>query len=251
VPFTLSHPAAVLLMGRTGLPVAAMVAGSMAPDAPMFVPIPGSYGVTHSFLGVVTVDVVLGVLGVVVWFGLVRDALVDVAPAPVRERLAATARYSRTQWLLVPAAVVIGALTHVAWDLFTHPRRWGVEHVGWLREMHGGMQGWAWAQHLSTALGLVVAGVWAIGSLRVRPRQARPPRVPELGVKALAIVLLGTATLTGAASMTVAPDGLHAMAFRGAVLGTIALVVGLLALAMTWNLRARSPRQAAARASST
>ena len=76
----------------------------MAPDVPMFARVPGLYAVTHSLLGVVTMDVVLGVLGVVVWFGLARDALVDVASAAVRERLAATARYSPKQWVQVPAA---------------------------------------------------------------------------------------------------------------------------------------------------
>jgi hypothetical protein len=239
VPFTLSHPAAVLLVRRTGLPVAAMVSGSMAPDVPMFVRVPGWYAVTHSLLGVVTVDVVLGVLGVVVWFGLVRDALVDVAPATVRERLAATARYSRRQWVLVPAAVAIGALTHVVWDMFTHPRRWGEEHVEWLRAAHGGLPGSAWAQYVSGALGLVLVGAWAVGSLRKRSRRARPARVPELGVKALAVVLLTTAAFTGIASLTDPPDGLHAIAFRGAVLGTVTLVFGLLALAVVWQMRAR------------
>jgi hypothetical protein len=36
MPFTLSHPAAVLPLAGTGFPVAALVAGSMAPDVPMF-----------------------------------------------------------------------------------------------------------------------------------------------------------------------------------------------------------------------
>ena len=177
MPFTLSHPAAVLLLGRTGLPVGAMVAGSMVPDAPMFVPVPGAYAVTHSLVGVVTVDVVLGVLGLAIWFGLIRDALVDVAPAAVRERLAATARYSRTQWLLVPAGVALGALSHVVWDAFTHPNRWGAQNVGWLHEMHGGLIGSAWAQYLSGALGVVVVGAWAVGSLRGKSRLTRPPLV--------------------------------------------------------------------------
>jgi hypothetical protein len=239
VPFTLSHPAAVLLVRRTGLPVAAMVAGSMAPDVPMFVRVPGFYAVTHSLLGVVTVDVVLGVLGVVVWFSLVRDALVDVAPAIVRERLGATARYSRKQWSLVPAAVAIGALTHVVWDMFTHPRRWGVEHVDWLRQVHGALPGSAWAQYVSGVLGLALVGMWALGSLRSRPRRKRSPRVPELGVTALAVVLLTTAAFTGVVSVRAASEGLHAMAFRGAVWGTSALVIGLLGLAVVWQKRAR------------
>ena len=239
MPFTLSHPAAVLLFGRTGLPIAAMVAGSMAPDVPMFVPVPGAYGVTHSLLGVATVDVVFGTLGVVVWFSLVRDALVDVAPALVRERLAETARYSREQWFLVPLAVAMGALTHLVWDMFTHPDRWGAEHVPWLGETHVGLLGSAWAQYLSGALGFVVTAAWTVASLRARTRRTRASRVPELGVTSLAFVLLATAAIAGASAFTRAADGLHAVAFRGAVLGTIVLVIGVLALAAVWKVRAR------------
>jgi hypothetical protein len=36
VPLTLSHPAAALPLRRLGLPTAALVAGSMAPDVPLF-----------------------------------------------------------------------------------------------------------------------------------------------------------------------------------------------------------------------
>ncbi len=205
----------------------------------MFVPVPGSYAVTHSLVGVVTVDVVLGVLGVVIWFGLMRDALVDVAPAAVRERLAATAQYSRAQWLLVPVGVALGASSHVVWDAFTHPNRWGAQNVGWLQEMHGGLMGSAWAQYVSGVLGVVVVGAWALGSLRVKSRLTRPPIVPQLSVRALAVVVLGIAAVTGIAIMTRAADGLHAMAFHGAVLGTIATVVGSLMLATVWRLHAR------------
>ncbi len=239
MPFTLSHPAAVLLMGKTGLPVAAMVAGSMAPDVPMFVHVSGSYAVTHSLLGVLTVDVVLGMLGVVVWFGLVRDALVDVAPALVRERLPTTARYSRAQWVLVPVAVALGALTHVVWDAFTHQNRWGVEHVLWLRTMHAGLMGSAWAQYVSGALGVVFVGAWAVSSLRQTPRRPRNPRVPELGVRAMAVVVLAIAIIAVLAGLSRAPLGLHAIAFRGAVVGTIALVLGSLVLATIWQVCAR------------
>jgi hypothetical protein len=63
--------------------------------------------------------------------------------------------------------------------------------------------------------------------------------VPEVSIKALSVVLLTTTALTVGASLSAAPHGLHAMAFRGAVLGTIALFIGLLTLSMVWKMRAR------------
>lgn len=239
VPFTLSHPAAASLLTRSGLPVGAVVAGSMAPDVPMFVPVPGLYAVTHSLLGVVTVDVVLGVLGLVIWLQVMRDAMVDVAPGVVRERLAATACYSRRQWMLAPLAVALGALTHVVWDAFTHPGRWGAQHLGWLRETHAGLLGSAWAQYASGVLGAIVVGTWAYGCLRTRARLLRPPLVASLGVNALIAVVLAVAAVTVSAILWAAADGPHAMAFRGAVVGTLAASIGSLGLAVTWQLRAR------------
>jgi hypothetical protein len=150
-------------------------------------------------LGVLTVDVVLGMFGVPVWFGLVRDALVDVAPALVRERLPATARYSRGQWVLVPVAVALGALSHVAWDAFTDQNRWGVEHVWWLRTMHAGLMGSAWAQYVSGALGVVFVVAWVVDFLRKTSRRPRSPMVPELGVRALAVVALTITIITALA----------------------------------------------------
>ena len=64
MPFTLSHPAAVLPL-RTrapALPFTALVIGSMTPDAEYYLPFePFPRRLTHAFVGVPTVDLVLGI----------------------------------------------------------------------------------------------------------------------------------------------------------------------------------------------
>jgi hypothetical protein len=126
VPFTLSHPAAVLPLTGTALPTAGLVTGSLVPDLPLYAPHqPIDYPLTHSVVGVFTVDVVLGLVCVVAWWRLLGPAAQAAAPDPVRRRLAPRAP---TGLALVPA-LVIGALTHVGWDAFTHPGRWGVRHI--------------------------------------------------------------------------------------------------------------------------
>jgi hypothetical protein len=242
VPFTLSHPAAVVLLRGTGLPVAAMVVGSMAPDVPMFVRIPGAYAVTHSWWGVVTVDVALSVIGLLVWFGLVRDALVDLSPGAVRSRLHPRARYSSRQWSLVPLAVVLGSASHVAWDDFTHRGRWGVRQIGWLHETHGALFGFKWAQYASGVIGLLVVAIWAIAALRRLEPRPRGVGVTALGTRTLVAVLVTTAVVTFAAALSRESHGLVPMAFRGAVWGTVTLTVGLLILATAWRVLARGLR---------
>ena len=239
MPFTLSHPAAALLFRGSGLPIAAVVAGSMAPDVPMFVPIPGSYGVTHSWLGVVTVDLAFSLLAVALWLVLMRDALVDMAPGGVRTRLAPRARYSARQWALVPVAAVLGSASHVVWDAFTHRGRWGVREIAWLHEVHGGLVGFKWAQYASGVLGLLLVAAWAVVALRGLAPTPRAIQVPELGTRALVALMVVVAAVSGIAALTAVSGGFIAMAFRAAVLGTVALAVGLLGLTTAWQVLAR------------
>jgi hypothetical protein len=178
VPFTFSHPAAALGLGWIGLPMAALVAGTMVPDVPMFVPGPVEYSTTHSGLGVATIDVLIGCIGVVIWVGLLHDPIVDICPAFVRERLPATMRYTRRQWTLVPAAVLVGAATHVAWDSFTHEERWGVRRIAWLRGEHEGWARYHWAQALSTTIGFAIVASWSLRTVLRRPRGRRRSTLP-------------------------------------------------------------------------
>ncbi len=61
-----------------------LVIGSTAPDTPYYLPVPVGAGPTHSGIGVVTVDVVLGLAAWVVWHGLVVRPALAAAPAGVR-----------------------------------------------------------------------------------------------------------------------------------------------------------------------
>ena len=81
MPFTGSHPAAVLPLLRTPLPASALVAGSIAPDVPS--PLPGPPPWRRTALAVVTVEVMLGGLAWALWHALLAPA---VLPARVRGR---------------------------------------------------------------------------------------------------------------------------------------------------------------------
>ena len=154
MPMTLAHPAAVLPLRRFGMPMAAMVIGSMVPDVPLFMRWSRGYQVSHSYTGLFTVNLIGALVLLYGWNAFVRDALVDLAPDVVRARLAARHRLSRRQWLLAPAAAVLGSLTHLAWDAFTHPGRWGVAARRRLRADLGPLPAFKWAQYASGVIGL-------------------------------------------------------------------------------------------------
>jgi hypothetical protein len=243
VPFTLSHPAAILPLRRLGMPMTALVIGSMVPDIPLFMRWDWGYSLTHSPVGVAVVDTPLTLLLLGVWLVLVRDALVDLAPTAIRERLSPGATFSPRQRVLAPLAALVGGLTHIAWDAFTHPHRWGVRHLTWLQGQHAGMAGSKWAQYASGVFGFAIVS-WAVYStLRTLPKltveRGRPVLSPVLGY-----VVILVAALTGVVSaVVVAGDGVHAMAFDGAVNALIALTLGTLLLSAGWHSAATRRRR--------
>ncbi|MCS0637380.1 DUF4184 family protein [Streptomyces sp. LP05-1] len=216
MPFTLSHAAAVLPAmrrngtGRGPLVASALLAGSFAPDVTYFADsvIPGAMAfgtVTHGLPGVVTVDAAIAFALLGAWL-LVREPLVGLLPARWRDRVYSLVRgrgrgagsggrrgLVAALWVYVSA--VLGAVTHVVWDAFTHPGRWGVRLVPALEGTAAGLPVYTYVQYGSSALALVAlvwftagalrranAGAEAAGTVPVRlPRAPRPVAVLLLG----------------------------------------------------------------------
>ncbi|MEV3991760.1 DUF4184 family protein [Streptomyces sp. NPDC049837] len=219
MPFTLSHAAAVLPgirrsgTGRGPLAASALVMGSFSPDMTYFADtaIPGAmlFGdVTHSLLGVLTVDVLIAAALVAVWL-MVREPLLALVPARWQGRVHALVRGEswrerQPAGLAVRfyVSAVIGAATHVVWDLFTHADRWGMKVLPVLGEVVAGFPMYLYAQYGGSAVALVVL-VWFVGGAlrRIPPETAvrAPASVPVLDRRGrwLAAGLLGACVAVG------------------------------------------------------
>ncbi|MEU0158453.1 DUF4184 family protein [Streptomyces sp. NPDC006261] len=199
MPFTLSHAAAVLpAVRRNGtarwkLFPSALIAGSFAPDVTYFADtvIPGAmkFGdFTHTFLGVVTVNVLIAAVLVAVWAAL-REPLVALLPVRLRGRVHTFVRGERwtrqsfgpSAWLWFVRSAALGAATHVVWDAFTHHSRWGTELLPFLNRSVGGFPLYQFAQYGSSALALTVL-VWFVATGLRRTAEAPVPQaLPALG----------------------------------------------------------------------
>jgi hypothetical protein len=190
VPLAPAHPAVVLPLQRLGLPLSALVVGAVAPDAPVYLPVGVSYRTTHSAAGL-AVDVVIGLAVLGLWFGLLRDAVVDLTAA-LRSRLPARARPGRRLWLLAPVGVAVGSGTHVLWDSTTHDWGFVVQEVAVLREEYGPLPLYRWLQHASTIVGSAIVTAYGVLRLRALPVVARPAAVrrPWLWLATLPVVAL-------------------------------------------------------------
>ncbi|OXY91210.1 DUF4184 family protein [Streptomyces diastatochromogenes] len=216
MPFTLSHAAAVLPAirrdgaGRGRLVPSVLVAGSFAPDLTYYAAsvLPGGMefgSVTHSFAGVIGVDVLISWALVGLWL-LVREPLVALLPRGRQGRPAALLRCGAPRarvravsvlWWYVSA--VLGALTHVVWDAFTHHDRWGSRLIPALGRSLAGMPLYSWLQYGTSAVAAVVIAVFLVRALRRAPA-GEPLGVPALSVRDWwwAACVLGGCALTGA-----------------------------------------------------
>jgi hypothetical protein len=252
VPFTGSHPAAVVPLLRTALVPSALVIGSMIPDLPYYVPVPVSSTATHSAVGVVGIDLVLGVAVFAVWQLVLAPAVVGLAPAGLRDRLAPALpvhprRHVRSvaAVALVVASLVVGAATHVLWDTFTHADRWGTDHVAWLGAMHGPIEGYRWMQHAGTVVGAAVLVVSAARWWVHTPRAPGAQRVPALGRReaGICVAIVGVCLAVGAATglvSGVADGGLREGVFLAATWGGGAAAAAALLCALACRPRLRA-----------
>ncbi|MGW6537215.1 DUF4184 family protein [Streptomyces sp. NPDC055051] len=219
MPFTLSHAAAVLPglrrdgTARGPLVASALVAGSFSPDLTYFAAtvVPGAmeFGdVTHSPVGLVTVDVVIAAALVGLWL-TVREPLAGLLPERWRGRVYAVVRgrpwrerrpAGLAVWFVVSAA--LGATTHVVWDAFTHIDRWGTRKLPFLAEIVAGFPVYQYAQYGGSALALGLLGWFAARAVRAVPAGTRTPaavRVPGRRGRRAALLLIGGCVLAGVA----------------------------------------------------
>ena len=198
MPFTPSHAVVALPFIRTPLVPAAVAIGAMTPDLPLFLRGVGlDYSFTHTFGNVVWTAVVAFAL-FVVWRVVLRPAVGELSPLWLSRRLpadwsqsggsaarAAVGIGSGRPWypVLLAVSLILGVLSHIVWDLFTHEGRWGVELLPALDRMWGPLTGYKWLQHGSSAIGLIVIGIWAVLRLRDADPHTTVARVVPAGVR--------------------------------------------------------------------
>ncbi|QJU52979.1 DUF4184 family protein [Herbiconiux sp. KACC 21604] len=212
MPFTISHAVAALPFVRTPLPAGAVAIGAMTPDLPLFVSAGHGYGVTHGWPGLLLVDLPVALAIFALWRIVARPVLPGVLPRALGERLppgwaGSPADGARTLWrdrgrsaaATIGGAVlaaVIGILTHIVWDAFTHTGRLGAA-LPVLDAPVAGVPVAAWLQYASSALGLAGLVGYALWWFLRHPRTPGAGAGPRSG-RAHPLVLAAFWTTTAA-----------------------------------------------------
>lgn len=191
MPFTLSHPAAVLPFLRRPFVPAALVAGAMAPDIPYFIRVPvtaqswyepffnATYSHSYEGLLLVGLPTALLLLGA---FYFVRTPVLDLMPFEIfspETRIAPRRSIMVfTLWSIISA--LIGLFTHLLWDKLTHSGSWTSSVGGLLPEMYiAGVSLARLPQHASSIVGLIIIGLWAYRRFKSGAWKARKLGLPH------------------------------------------------------------------------
>lgn len=274
VPYTPVHALVALPFARRGArsrltePVRrwalpALVAGTMVPDAPIFLDVlwPGADElghVTHGIVAALTLDVVLALALAALWVAVVGPAVLGALPrrSPVvrgaeepvldarraEQGRAGAARAAGAVGAVgvatVVAAAVLGIFSHLAWDDVTHLRGHAVQAWDVLREPLAGRPLYVYLQHGSSALGVLAllgAAIWWW-------RRAAPVVAPQHLRSAVVAVLVGAGIgLLGAVVRLAAePAGvtLYALARRSATYPVLGAALAIVVWAAVLRVRA-------------
>ncbi len=192
MPFTFSHPAIVLpLIRRYGrwFSATGLIVGSMAPDFESFIVATDVKFITHRwyfkplansdiFIPVAPfIDVPLALLLACVFHFFIRDVLIAHLPPPLEERFS---RYRSFDWwafmkahfVIVLVSLLVGVLSHLLWDAFTHLNLYypGSRRSQW--KIHG-KRVFKILQFICSAIGLAYL-VWVVYKMP-RKKTTGPP----------------------------------------------------------------------------
>lgn len=208
MPLTIAHPAAVLPIRKFGLPLSALLIGSITPDLEYYLHLTPigrhdnsfsellyGHGIPGVFLFCLPVGLVMLLVMHNLWKPAVASLLSRDSNVAMEFRSKRFSFWPISRLGVVCLGIVIGAFSHLLWDSFTHSYGLMVQHLPLLRttiQLGNGISQslYRLLQHISTIFGITV-----LTSLVVINRG----RIGRLSFQAWAIVLLvgSTCALVG------------------------------------------------------
>lgn len=128
MPFTFSHPAAVLpfvLLHKKWVSVTALVIGSITPDFEYFFRLEQYSFYSHTWVGMFWFDLPLALLLIYLFNYLIKKELIENLPEFLNRRFSPFALEQRNldnvkDLIIVLISLLTGILSHIIWDRVTH-----------------------------------------------------------------------------------------------------------------------------------
>ncbi|WP_337967284.1 DUF4184 family protein [uncultured Flavobacterium sp.] len=176
MPFTFSHPAIILplrYLPKNYFSLTGLIIGSLTPDFEYFIRMKVQSIYSHTLYGIFWFDLPLAILLTFIFHNIVRNDLYHNLPLIIKSRISTFSdfnwnNYFKTNWIVVLISIIIGIVSHIFWDGFTHDHGYFVNHISELRNSVSlfdiKIPVLKIAQHLSSLIGAIVI-VFAISKL--------------------------------------------------------------------------------------
>jgi len=139
MPFTLAHPAIVIPLSRTKwrLSLTGLITGSIAPDLEYFIHMREVENIGHHWYGILLFDLPMSILACFLFHNLIRNSFIANLPGLYRKRFIRFKgfywnRYAKQHKWIVLVSILIGILSHLGWDAFTHHDGFVVQYFPFL-----------------------------------------------------------------------------------------------------------------------
>jgi hypothetical protein len=167
MPFTPAHPAIVLpLINKKYFSATGLIIGSISPDFEYFfkASVSGVHG--HTIAGLFYFDLPVVFFFSLVFHFLIKESLIVNLPGFLQSRLQPVRtldfkNYLLGNLLLFSLSALLGAVSHIFWDSFTHNGKFFVETLPIYEGAYIPFQGvkyplWYALQHISTYVGIAI-----------------------------------------------------------------------------------------------
>lgn len=183
MPFTLAHPGAVVFMKNKYLNLSGLVLGSMAPDFMYFILFSPSSNFGHTILGMVILNIPLCFFLNFIYEKYIKQAFILNLPRGLSKKYSFLIDHRNTvshirEAFIFTYSSVVGMMTHVFWDSFTHNTGYFVAKLSYLRLS---IDFWNYkiyvykiCQHGSTLLGFITILIFLSKIKNERPTQIIP-----------------------------------------------------------------------------
>ena len=253
MPFTISHAAAVLPLRKTRLPLAALMIGSLSPDFAYFLPAELSRASTHNLNGILFFCLPVGLALWLLFVRVLERPTMVLLPAAWRERGPQSDPLSWRSLCLAGVAVIVGAITHVVWDAFTHAHTFVTNafpamHAEAFRIYGSPVRVFFILQVLSSIFGLLALAWWARG-LRHSTKRVAPATgsAGALSDRARIAAIVAVSVITALANYAVnADEPIENRFFRMLIGGMTGWLLGWCVVAVVIHRATRPARAAVA-----
>lgn len=190
MPFTVSHTIAVIplvkYLGKYGA-LSALIIGSMTPDIAYLTPALVHQRVdSHTLIGIFMFCIPMGLTVYFLYHWLMAPVICSILPKSIQKHLSSDllmGRIPNTPAHVIVLSLVIGALTHIVWDFFTHQS--GIpQFVSWMDTPlttidNYDIMPYRVLQHFSTLFGLSLLMFWMWGWYQRHNKNTHNTSSPE------------------------------------------------------------------------